>query len=154
MTQQDHEWIEGKARFSVYYEDTDFSGYVYHANYLKYFERGREELVGLPFVRELYERGIHFVVAKIEISYHRPAGHGDIIEVATRMRLSASPITLVDQEGYRVSRDGEGPADKLVSARIKLVCVDKEGRTTPVPDDVVAAFRAIGSKSRAPLLSV
>lgn len=141
-----HEWIDGKVRYSVYYEDTDFSGYVYHANYLKYFERGREELVGVPFVRELYERGIHFVVAKLEVSYHQPAGHGDVLEITTRMRVSASPITIVEQEAYRIGSDGQ-PSTKLVSARIKLVCVDKQGRTTAVPDDVVTSFRALGQSS-------
>lgn len=148
MTHQEHEWIEGTARFPVYYEDTDFSGYVYHANYLKYFERGREELVGLPFVRELYERGIHYVVARMEISFHLPAGHGDVIEILTKMRLSTSPITVVEQEAYRVPAAAGQPLQKLVSAKIKLACVDKQGQTTRVPDDVIARFRELGTTTR------
>ena len=139
----DSEWLVGAARFPVYYEDTDFSGYVYHANYLKYFERGREELVGLPFVRELYERGIHYVVARMELAFHVPARHGDLIEIATRMRLSHSPIGLVEQEARRVSRTGDDPPTKLVTAKIKLACVDKSGEAIRVPDDVVAHFRSL-----------
>src|SRR4051812_11320675 len=91
-------WLSGSVRYPVYYEDTDFSGFVYHANYLKFFERGREELVGRDYVRALYERGLHYVVARMELAFHQPARHGDVIEIRTRMRLSESPIVLVEQE--------------------------------------------------------
>ncbi len=140
-------WLEGKARFPVYYEDTDFSGYVYHANYLKYFERGREELVGLDFVREMYQRGVHYVVARCDLSFHAPAGHGDLIEVATRMRLSLSPVSLVEQEAWSVPRDGKtGKPVKLVSAKIKLVAVNKEGESIRIPDDVANYLRKLYEK--------
>jgi acyl-CoA thioester hydrolase len=137
------EWLTGLARYPVYYEDTDFSGYVYHANFLKYFERGREDLVGLAFVRELYERGIHYVVARMELAFHAPARHGDIIEIVTRMRLSSSPIGIVEQEARLASSD-KSPT-KLVTAKIKLACVDKSGEAMRVPDDVVAHFRGLTS---------
>ncbi len=140
-------WLEGKASFPVYYEDTDFSGYVYHANYLKYFERGREELVGLEFVRALFERGIHYVVARCELSYHAPAKHGALIEISTRMRLSMSPVGLVEQEAWSVPRAGaEGKRVKLVTAKIKLVAVDREGQSIRVPEDVAAYFKDLQDK--------
>ena len=132
-------WLEGKVRYPVYYEDTDFSGYVYHANYLKYFERGREELVGLPYVRDLYQRGVHFVVARMDLAFHAPAKHGDIIEVATRMRLSASPIGVVEQTASRLRTDGKAP-EKLVTANIKLVAIDQTGDAIRVPQDVMDYF--------------
>ena len=136
-------WLSGLARYTVYYEDTDFSGYVYHANYLKYFERGREELVGLDFLHKLYERGIHYVVARMELAFHLPARHGDIVEISTRMRLSASPIGLVEQEAWLVAREkGQSPT-KLVSAKIKLACVSRDGEAMRVPDDVTEHFRAL-----------
>lgn len=145
----DDAWLEGKARFPVYYEDTDFSGYVYHANFLKYFERGREELVGLEFVRELFNRGVHYVVARCDLSFHAPAGHGDLIEVATRMRLSLSPVSLVEQEAWKVPRDGAaGKPEKLVSAKIKLVAVNKQGESIRIPDDVADYFRKLYEKDR------
>lgn len=142
------DWLTGLARFPVYYEDTDFSGYVYHANYLKYFERGREELVGIPFVKELYERGIHYVVARMELAFHRPARHGDVIEIDTRMRLSASPIGLVEQEArLAAAAPGDAPV-KLVTAKIKLACVDKTGEAVRVPDDVIAYFQQLRDSRR------
>jgi acyl-CoA thioester hydrolase len=131
-------WLTGNVRFPVYYEDSDFSGYVYHANYLKYFERAREELVGIPHVKSLYQRGIHYVVARMELSFHAPARHGDLVEVATRMRISPSPVGLVEQ----VARLGEG-GTKLVSAKIKLVAVDATGEATRVPEDVLAFYREL-----------
>jgi len=145
----DDPWLDGTVRFPVYYEDTDFSGFVYHANYLKYFERAREELVGLDYVRGLYLRGIHYVVARMELSFHAPAQHGDLIEVATRMRISASPIGLVEQTASKVARDAGKPAIKLVSTTIKLVAVDNAGEATRVPDDVLDHYRALAtSRSR------
>jgi acyl-CoA thioester hydrolase len=139
-------WLEGKSRYPVFYEDTDFSGYVYHANYLKYFERGREELVGLAYVRELYERGIHFVVARMELAFHAPARHGDTVEVRTRMRLSGSPITLVEQEAWCVpTKPADKDGVKLVTTTIKLVAVDKSGEAIRIPLDVAERFAAMAT---------
>ncbi len=136
----DEPWLTGSVRFTVYYEDTDFSGYVYHANYLKFFERAREELVGLDQVKSLYQRGVHYVVARMELSFHAPARHGDIVEIATRMRISPSPVGLVDQVASLAPKDG-GNAVKLVSAKIKLVSVDNSGEATRVPADVLDYYR-------------
>lgn len=130
-------WLTGTVRFPVYYEDTDFSGFVYHANYLKYFERAREELVGLDHVRSLYERGIHYVVARMELSFHAPARHGDLVEISTRMRISASPVGLVEQVASLVPREADKKPVKLVSATIKLVSIDGTGEATRVPKDVL-----------------
>ena len=131
-------WLTGTVRFPVYYEDTDFSGYVYHANYLKYFERAREELVGLEHVKRFYQRGLHYVVARMEIAFHRPARHGDLIEISTRMRISASPVGLVEQTASLVVAGS--PPEKLVSATIKLVSVDNAGETTRLPPDVLEFY--------------
>jgi acyl-CoA thioester hydrolase len=135
-----HQWITGTARYPVYYEDTDFSGYVYHANYLKYFERGREDLVGLDYVRALYLRGLHFVVAKMELTYHAPARHGDIVEVSTRMKVSTSPVSLVEQVAMLAPKASGAEPVKLVSASIKLVAVNSAGEATRVPQEVVDDF--------------
>jgi acyl-CoA thioester hydrolase len=129
--------LAGTARYSVYYEDTDFSGCVYHANYLKYFERGREDLVGIEHVRRLYERGIHYVVARMDLAFHAPARHGDLIEIATRMRISPSPIGLVEQVASLVPRETDAKPVKLVSATVKLVSIDGSGAATRLPQDVL-----------------
>ena len=142
-------WLTGTSRYTVYYEDTDFSGYVYHANYLKYFERAREEVVGIDYLRELYERRVHFVVAKMGLSFHAPARHGDLIEVSTRLRLSASPVGLAQQEASSIPRQGNGPRTLLVSAEIKLVAVNGEGEAIRVPADVVEHFLGLARQAGA-----
>ena len=145
MGNQNTDWIAGRTVYPVYYEDTDFSGFVYHANYLKYFERGREELVGLDYVKELYERGIHYVVTRAELKYHLPARHGDRIEILTKLKMSESPISEVRQTASKVLPSGR--TEKLVSAAIKLVAINNEGEAIRVPQDVLDYFATLPSEN-------
>ena len=138
----DQVWLSSTSRYSVYYEDTDFSGYVYHANYLKYFERGREDLIGLRYLRDLYQRGLHFVVARAEVSYHKPAQHGDTLEVSTRMPLVSRPVVQVEHVISRVAEDGSAPV-VLVTGSVKLAFVDAAGELTAVPPDVMSFFAGL-----------
>ena len=72
-------------RMQIYYEDTDLSGVVYHANYLKYFERAREHLLGVDeLVRLYYDDGIGFVVYKAELTFKDGARLGDSLEIRTK----------------------------------------------------------------------
>ena len=69
----------------IYYDDTDAGGVVYHANYLRYLERGRTEYLrdrGLS-VQAMHEQGIIFPVVAIEINYRSPARLDDLLEVET-----------------------------------------------------------------------
>jgi len=59
--------------YNIYYEDTDFSGFVYHANYLKFFERSRSDLMGISALKELFDAGYHFVVSKAVLDFKAPA---------------------------------------------------------------------------------
>lgn len=133
-------WLKGKVRFSIYYEDTDFSGFVYHANYLKYFERAREELVGMSYLKELFERGLHYVVARIEVAYHYPAKHADIVEIETEMEIAEAPICIVKQTAFRVPDKEGGERIRLATGKIKLVAVNNEGEIAKIPPDVAAYF--------------
>ena len=128
-------WMDGSFDIQIYYEDTDFSGYVYHANYVKYFERAREELVGIEWLKDLYTKGIHYVVHKIDMTFHSPAKHGDKITIRSKLRLSESPITLCHQEAYISNTE-----TKLSSGEIKLVAVNNEGEAIRIPKAVVQSF--------------
>lgn len=128
-------WMEGNFDIQIYYEDTDFSGYVYHANYVKYFERAREELVGIEWLRDLYNKGIHYVVHKIDMTFHSPAKHGDKITLRSKLRLSESPITLCHQTAFL-----HGTDTKLASGEIKLVAVNNDGEAIRIPKDIVQSF--------------
>src|SRR5215204_3894025 len=69
----------------VYYEDTDFSGVVYHASYLRFMERGRTDYLRLLGVdhRALFDEGFAFVVRTMQIEFLRPARMDDVLEIRT-----------------------------------------------------------------------
>jgi len=140
--------ITGTSRYPVYYEDTDFSGYVYHANYLKFFERAREDLIGLDYLHELYEQGRHYVVSRVELAFIKPGRHGDLIEVRTRMEITTGPACIVEQEAVRLAKEPNEPATTLVKAKIKLVAVNNQGAPTRMPAEVLEHLRQrVGSPS-------
>ena len=113
----------------IYYEDTDMGGVVYYANYLKFIERGRSELVELLGMnqREMKDRdGIIFVVTRVVADYLAPARLDDRLVVHTTHR-AASPVRWVfDQE---VRRDGQ----VLFRAEVTAVCMTLDGRPTRLP---------------------
>ena len=116
----------------IYYEDTDHSGLVYHANYLKYFERSREHLLGVEeLVRLLQEDGIGFVVYKAALTYKKGAVFGDTLEIRTSVSSESSFRLVFQQNVYR----GE---ELLVEGHIEMVCVDRQGSLTPIPASVLA----------------
>lgn len=115
----------------VYYEDTDFSGAVYHANYLRFMERARTEFLrargieqGAVLAGETDEK-FGFVVRAMTIDFLRPARMDDLLSVETRVeKLGAAALDL-DQ---RVMRGDE----LLASARVRVACVI-DGRAARIP---------------------
>ncbi len=126
----------------IYYEDTDFSGAVYHANYLRYCERGRSDFLRLIGVHhaELFDhpesrQRLGFVVTAMNTRFHAPARIDDVIEVHTRfVSLGGARFDLV-QEVFR-------EAQLLFSADLKAALIDGEGRPRRLPDDMRARFQA------------
>ncbi len=118
----------------VYYEDTDFSGFVYHASYLRFMERGRTELLrGLAGDQsDLHReaRGLVFVVRKMAIDFRRPAYMDDQLVVRTMTReLRGASMTLAQEV-----RRGE---EILVAADVTVACV-RDGRAVRLPDSLRA----------------
>ena len=118
----------------VYYEDTDFSGAVYHAAYLHFFERGRTEFLRAEGIHhsELAKDGIAFAVRAMEIDFPRAARIDDLLVVDTAViEVSGARLTL-DQSIER--------GDELI-ARAKVVVVAvKDGRAARLPKAVIAVF--------------
>ncbi|MFW2421671.1 MAG: tol-pal system-associated acyl-CoA thioesterase [Porticoccaceae bacterium] len=104
----------------IYVEDTDAGGIVYHANYLRYMERARTEMMReLGVTKPALSGGVQIVVSRVELDYRRSAHLDDLLSVSSSLlKLSASTM-LIEQ---RVERDGE----VLVEALIKAVCVSSE----------------------------
>ena len=110
---------EQRLRVRVYYEDTDASGVVYHANYLKYFERARTEWLearGLDHRRLAIAEGIVFTLADARIVFQRPARLDDRLDVTTKIAEHRRASIVFAQA---ISRDGE-PA---IKARFTVACV-------------------------------
>ena len=121
----------------IYYEDTDHSGVVYHANYLKYFERAREHLLGPDeLVRLLNEDGVGFVVYKIEVTYREGAVFGDTLEIRTTVKAESDYRAVFSQNVWRAG--GKGP---LVEGIVQLVCVNRDKQLVPLPPGVLKALR-------------
>jgi acyl-CoA thioester hydrolase len=118
----------------VIYGDTDQAGIVYYANYLRFFEAGRNEFIrarGLRY-RDFEERfGLRLPVAEARVSYRAPARYDDLITVETSLaevkRASA-------RFGYRIVRDGA----VLATGHTVHACVDLEGRIQRMPPDLLA----------------
>jgi acyl-CoA thioester hydrolase len=115
----------------VYYEDTDFSGIVYHANYLRFIERARTEMLRDA---DLHQGEIHageqvfFVVARMGIEFLRPARMDDLLTVETRvLKITAATLEL-DQ---RVKKGDE----VLFTARVLIAAVSG-GRACRIPKNV------------------
>lgn len=126
-------------RLHIYYEDTDFSGVVYHANYLKYFERGREHYLGIDEIKHLfYEDGLGFVVYRIELSYRKAAKFGDEVEVRTAARVE-SPLRI----SFRQSVWKGSEPKPLVEGQVELACVNRQGRAVPIPRHILQVIAEI-----------
>jgi acyl-CoA thioester hydrolase len=109
----------------VYYEDTDFTGLVYHANYVRYFERGRSDALRLMGVghAELLDgdRPMAFVVSKMELAFLKPARIDDELVVRTLYEAARGPRLLISQTVGR----GE---EVLCRAEVQVVCIHMDGR--------------------------
>ena len=110
----------------IYYEDTDLSGIVYHANYLKYFERAREHVIGAQKLVELLEAGVGFTVYKVELTYKEGARLGDVIDVRSSYTLESKFRVVFTQRVFR----GE---TLLVDGVVEMVCVDGNNNLVPLP---------------------
>jgi acyl-CoA thioester hydrolase len=126
----------------VFYEDTDFSGVVYHASYLRFMERGRTNYLRLLGTdhRALFEEaeretaGFAFVVRTMHIDYLKPAKMDDVVDIVTLPHdVKGASITLSQE----VRRGGE----LLVEAKVRVAFVSG-GRARPIPKPLRLAMKA------------
>ncbi|OGS12791.1 MAG: hypothetical protein A2234_08765 [Elusimicrobia bacterium RIFOXYA2_FULL_58_8] len=121
----------------IYYHDTDFSGAVYHANYLKFLEEARSEFLEARgfTVTGLLARGIGFAVRRQEMDYKAPAVYGDTLEIETRVKEFTPyrivfAYTLRNQNGLLIGK-----------AATDLVCVGRDLKLLELPEDLTAALK-------------
>jgi len=149
MSESSHIFLDGALRdgrhvmpVRVYYEDTDFSGIVYHANYLRFMERSRTNYLRLLGVdhRALFEEaakeapGFAFVVRSMQIEFIKPARMDDLLEISTAPEEVKGASMLLDQ---RVMRGEE----LLCEAHVRVAFVIG-GRARPIPKSLRALMQA------------
>jgi acyl-CoA thioester hydrolase len=129
----------------VYYEDTDLTGLVYHANYLRWFERARSDLLRLLGIdqRAAVEAGEgHYAVAEIHVRYLAPARLDDALVIATAATDLRSASVRLHQRAIRP--DG-GDGNLLAEASVRVGFISPEGRPRRQPSAWRAAFDQLHS---------
>lgn len=124
----------------VYYEDTDFSGLVYHARYLHFLERGRTDYLRCLGVEQsaligIDEEGLVFVVHRMEIDFKAPARMDDVLEIRTTTTKAGGAKMVLEQE---IRRDGT----LLIAAKVVIAVVNRSGRPRRLPEGLAARFLA------------
>ena len=121
-------WLEGREHqlpVRIYYEDTDFTGVVYHANYLRYFERGRSDALRLMGVGHAGllddDEPSAFVISRMSLDFLKPARIDDELVVRTCYRAVKGPRLLISQTITR----GD---DVLCRAAVEVICIHLDGR--------------------------
>ena len=133
-------WFDGREHrlpVRVYYEDTDFTGVVYHANYLRYFERGRSDffrLVGISHTDFLaLPEPTAFSIVRIEVDFKRAARVDDALLVRTTYDSVTGARLNVTQRIFR----GE---ELIAQAVVQAVCIDLKGRARRPHREMVEAL--------------
>jgi len=118
----------------VYYEDTDFSGNVYHAAYLKFMERARTELLRAQGIHhaELGREGLAFAVRSMQLDFQAAAHIDDVLRVETLVAGASGARLQLSQSVWR-------DAELLVDAQVVVVAINMGGKPTRLP----AALRAL-----------
>jgi acyl-CoA thioester hydrolase len=133
-------WMDGREHVlpvRIYYEDTDFTGVVYHGGYVRFFERGRTDFLRLAGVHHaaLLQRPdpLAFSVTKLAVAFRRAARIDDALTVRTRFFAVRGPRLMIRQ---RILREEE----VIAEAEVEAVCIDPAGRARRPPEDLKAAL--------------
>lgn len=127
----------------VYYEDTDFSGLVYHARYLQFLERGRTDYLRCLGVEQgalltADEEGLVFVVHRMEIDFKASARMDDVVTILTSTEKAGGAKMVLNQE----IRRGE---QLLIAARVIIAVINARGRPRRLPETLAQSFLGKGA---------
>ncbi len=130
LTETGHELVQ-----RVYFEDTDFSGRVYHARYLHFMERGRSDYLRLLGIhhRELATDGLAFAVRRMEIDFLQPATIDDVLAIRTAPHEIKGARIVLRQSVWERAR-------RLVEARVTVVMIGPGGRPLRLPREIGDVF--------------
>ena len=124
-------------RARIYYADTDFSGFVYHARYLEFLERGRSDYLRLAGIRHTElaagEQPLVWVVRRMEIEFAAPARMDDIVTIETQTDEISGARIIMSQTMLRQTHSQ--PDTRLISAKVEAAIVTRDGRPRRFPKD-------------------
>ena len=126
---------EHRIKIRVRYVECDPMGYLHHSNYLPFFEMGRTELLRMQGMnyRDLEQEGFFFVVAKINVSFKRPARYDDELELCTRvMRRTHVRI----DHAYELYNQADNRL--ICTAETTIACVNPRGQVIAIPQRLAA----------------
>jgi len=120
---------------TVYLEDTDAGGIMYHASHIRFMERARTELIGTmgTSVAELQQKGIFFVVTHIDIYYRAPSFLGDVLTVSAEVAEVKRVSMTIKQEIRN--------ADKLVADALVTIAMKDRHRLVRIPPEILDRMR-------------
>src|SRR5580692_2803197 len=128
---------EHRLAVRVYYEDTDFTGVVYHANYLRFFERGRSDFLRLAGISHaaLLERADPgaFVITRIAVEFRKAARIDDSLVVRTTYDTIRGPRMWITQSITR----GE---EVIATAEVEAACIRPDGRPRRPPPELLQSL--------------
>ena len=130
----------------IYYEDTDAGGLVFHANYLRFAERGRTEMLralGTQHNEIEKSTGVAFAVRRCEIDYRVPARLDDLLEVETRIVDIGGASIEFEQNVGRFDAQG---SVHLVRILLTVFCINPQGRPVRLPEPVRAALNELRAR--------
>lgn len=135
------QYVDGLHYFAVrvYYEDTDFTGIVYHANYLRFCERARTDMLSCVGIdqRAAFEEGIGaYAIAAIDSKYHAPAKFDDAL-------LIISAVTSIRAAGCNIQQKIMRGDALIFTANVKAAFLNPKGRPVRQPKNWVAAFQSV-----------
>lgn len=123
---------------NIYVEDTDFQGFVYHANYIKFFERSRSDFLSSNNISQemLRKNNLGFVIKRIEIDYLFPAKLGDILVVKSSVEKKSNARMIFNQK--IILKKDETPICKGL-VEVCLINIDTK-KPKPLPNDLLLIF--------------
>ena len=123
---------------NIYVEDTDFQGFVYHANYIKFFERSRSDFLSSNKISQeiLRKNNLGFVIKRIEIDYLFPAKLGDILVVKSSVEKKSNARMIFNQK--IILKKDETPICKGL-VEVCLINIDTK-KPKPLPNDLLLIF--------------
>ena len=128
----------------VFYEDTDAAGIVYYANYLKFIERARTEMMrtaGIDHSSMREHEGVIFIVKRCALNYRKPARLDDWREIHTRVTALKGASLEAEQS---VLKEGQ----LLVQADLRLACIHESGTPVRFPAGIRAALESLNNRSQ------